>query len=47
MQRFETIRLSVKPVDLAPDGAEVRTLLQLKGEVWRTSNSDRVKRDSP
>jgi mannose-6-phosphate isomerase-like protein (cupin superfamily) len=31
MQNFETLRLSVKPVDIAPDGTDVRTLLQLKG----------------
>jgi mannose-6-phosphate isomerase-like protein (cupin superfamily) len=31
MSTFETTRLSVKSIDTAPDGTDVRPLLQLKG----------------
>ncbi len=31
MQKFETQRLPVRPVDTAPDGTDVRAMLQSKG----------------
>ncbi len=31
MQKFETQRLPVRPIDTAPDGTDVRAMLQLNG----------------